>query len=117
MARPNYSSVKRAKELKRKAKREAKMARKLARRATSDPAPPLDTAAAMASRGGRCVPLAADVADRAQVGAMIAEAVERCGGVDILVANAGIGFPDPILEITDDNWYRVLGVNLKGAFL
>ena len=38
MARPNYSSVKRAKELKRKAKREAKMARKLARRATSDPA-------------------------------------------------------------------------------
>jgi len=85
--------------------------------AAVDLAPPLDTAAAIASRGGRCVPLAADVADRAQVRAMIAEAVERCGGVDILVANAGIGFPDPILEITDDNWDRVLGVNLKGAFL
>jgi hypothetical protein len=46
MARPNYSSVKRAKELKRKAKREAKMARKLARRATSDPAEPAPPAAA-----------------------------------------------------------------------
>jgi len=45
MARPNYSSVKRAKELKRKAKREAKMARKLARRATSDPAEPAPAAA------------------------------------------------------------------------
>jgi len=45
MARPNYSSVKRAKELKRKAKREAKMARKLARRASSDPAEPAPAAA------------------------------------------------------------------------
>ena len=39
--------------------------------AAVDLAPPLETAAAIASRGGRCVALAADVADRAQVGANI----------------------------------------------
>ncbi|TMI90932.1 MAG: hypothetical protein E6H00_05765 [Bacillati bacterium ANGP1] len=44
MARPNYSSLKRAKELKRKAKRDAKLARKLARRASSDPAEPAPAA-------------------------------------------------------------------------
>jgi len=45
MARPNYSSLKRAKELKRKAKRDAKLARKLARRTASDPAEPAPPAA------------------------------------------------------------------------
>ena len=85
--------------------------------AAVDLTPPADAAAAIAARGGRCVALGADVADRGQVRAMITEAVERCGGVDILVANAGIGFPDPILEISEENWDRVLDVNLKGAFL
>ncbi len=48
---------------------------------------------------------------------MIATAMQRCGRIDVLVANAGIGFPDPILAISEENWDRVLGVNLKGAFL
>lgn len=79
--------------------------------------PPQTTADAITSRGGRCVALAADVADRVQVRAMISTAVERCGGIDVLIANAGIGFPDPILTISEENWDRVLAVNLKGAFL
>ncbi len=79
--------------------------------------PPQTTADAITSRGGRCVALAADVADRLQVRAMISTAVERCGGIDVLIANAGIGFPDPILTISEENWDRVLAVNLKGAFL
>jgi len=48
---------------------------------------------------------------------MIRTAVEQCGGVDVLVANAAIGFPDPFLTISEENWDRVLSVNLKGAFL
>ena len=79
--------------------------------------PPQEMAAAIAARGGRCVPVAADVVDRAQVQAMIDAAVERGGGVDVLVANAGVGFPDPFLTISDEHWDRVLSVNLKGAFL
>ncbi|HEV2357052.1 MAG TPA: SDR family oxidoreductase, partial [bacterium] len=48
-------------------------------------------------------------------GAMAAAAVREFGTVDVLVSNAGIGFPDPVLEITEERWDRVLDVNLKGA--
>jgi NAD(P)-dependent dehydrogenase (short-subunit alcohol dehydrogenase family) len=78
---------------------------------------PQATADAITSRGGRCLAIAADVADRAQVSHMMAAAGKWFGGIDILVANAGIGFPDPILTISEENWDRVLAVNLKGAFL
>lgn len=78
---------------------------------------PQATADGIAARGGRCLAVAADVADRRQVKAMISAAVDRSGGVDVLVANAGIGFPDPILGISEETWDRVLAVNLKGAFL
>ncbi len=78
---------------------------------------PETTAEAITSRGGRCVAVAADVAQRGQVRAMVATALQRCGRIDVLVANAGIGFPDPILAISEENWDRVLGVNLKGTFL
>ena len=83
----------------------------------ADLRPPQATADGIAARGGRCVAVAADVADRSQVSAMIAAAGQHFGAVDILVANAGIGFPDPILTISEGNWDRVLAVNLKGAFL
>ncbi len=83
----------------------------------ADLQPPQATADGIIVRGGRCVAVAADVADRAQVNAMIATAGKQFGAVDILVANAGIGFPDPILTISDEHWDRVLAVNLKGAFL
>ncbi len=78
---------------------------------------PQETAGAITARDGRCVAVATDVADRAQVRAMIAIATEQGGGVDVLVANAGIGFPDPILAISEEHWDRILAVNLKGAFL
>jgi NAD(P)-dependent dehydrogenase (short-subunit alcohol dehydrogenase family) len=78
---------------------------------------PEATAEAITARGGRCVSVAADVAARSQVAALMATAAQRCGRIDVLIANAGIGFPDPILEISEENWDRVLGVNLKGTFL
>lgn len=67
--------------------------------------------------GARCVARAADVSKRSDVHALVAAAVGEFGNLDILVSNAAIGFPDPILGITEHNWDRVLGVNLKGAFL
>ena len=88
-----------------------------ARVVAADLRPPQVTADGIAARGGRCVAVAADVADRSQVSAMIAAAGQHFGAVDILVANAGIGFPDPIVTISEKNWDRVLAVNLKGAFL
>jgi meso-butanediol dehydrogenase/(S,S)-butanediol dehydrogenase/diacetyl reductase len=44
-------------------------------------------------------------------------AVERFGGVDVLVNNAGVGDSAPVLEETLEGWERTLGINLTGAFL
>jgi len=57
-----------------------------------------------------------DVADRASVEAMVSAAIERLGGIDILVCNAGIMDRAAFLEADDAFWNRVLGVNLGGAF-
>lgn len=58
-----------------------------------------------------------DVGDANAVEAMVAEAADRLGGLDVLVNNAGIGGPTkPVQDIQPDEWNRVLAVNLTGAF-
>ena len=66
---------------------------------------------------GRAAAFAVDVGQRAEVEAMIAAAVERFGGLDVMVANAGIVDRLPFLEFTDELWQRVLTTNLTGTFL
>jgi len=61
--------------------------------------------------------IVADVADEAAVERGFAEAVRSLGGLDILVNNAGIAVRKTALEISSDEWDRVLGVNLRGLFL
>jgi len=59
-----------------------------------------------------------DVTQKAEVEEMVAQTVKEFGRVDILVNNAGIlgGFK-PFLELTEEEWDRVLEINLKGQFL
>jgi 3-oxoacyl-[acyl-carrier protein] reductase len=65
--------------------------------------------------GGRASAVAVDVADRGAVDAMAARAIEQHGRIDILAANAGI-YPNVLLaELTDDDWDRVMDINVKGA--
>ncbi|WP_054055822.1 SDR family oxidoreductase [Alloactinosynnema sp. L-07] len=56
-----------------------------------------------------------DVTDEAQVGALL-DAAEEYGGVDIMINNAGLGGTASVLDMTDEQWSRVLEVTLTGTF-
>ncbi|MFL6228245.1 MAG: SDR family oxidoreductase [Pyrinomonadaceae bacterium] len=70
-----------------------------------------------ASFGATAMVVAADVSKREDVERMIAEVVERFGRLDICVNNAGIEIKKPFLDVTDDEWHKVIGVNLYGCFV
>jgi 3-hydroxybutyrate dehydrogenase len=72
---------------------------------------------AIREAGGAAEALAMDVADEAQVEAGVEALVRRFGGVDILVSNAGIQHIAPLVDLSLDDWRRVLSVHLDGAFL
>jgi NAD(P)-dependent dehydrogenase (short-subunit alcohol dehydrogenase family) len=60
--------------------------------------------------------LLCDVSSLDQVQSAFAEALQLMGGVDVLINNAGISIRQPFLEITPDQWARVIAVNLTGNF-
>jgi 3-oxoacyl-[acyl-carrier protein] reductase len=60
--------------------------------------------------------LACDVTDEPQVQRLIDGAVEHFGRLDVLVNNAGLGGSKSIVDMTDDEWSRVLDVTLTGTF-
>ncbi len=76
-----------------------------------------EVVAQIAANGGEAVAAQGDVADAAQVDALVNVAVERFGRVDILVNNAGITRDKLILRMSEADWDAVLDTNLKGAFL
>lgn len=63
------------------------------------------------------MPAPADVSDRAQVERMFASIIAKFGRIDIAVNNAGTESKKPFVDLTDDDWNKVLKVNLFGAFL
>ena len=73
----------------------------------------IDRIAASAS----VLPVVADVADPRSVSLLVDTTIETFGQVDVVVSNAGIWRGSPFLDITDDEWDEVLGVNLTGTFL
>jgi meso-butanediol dehydrogenase / (S,S)-butanediol dehydrogenase / diacetyl reductase len=72
--------------------------------------------AALADRDVDDPGLLCDVADAREVERAFARVDELLGGVDVLVANAGISIRKPFLEIEAADWQRVLDVNLTGVF-
>jgi meso-butanediol dehydrogenase/(S,S)-butanediol dehydrogenase/diacetyl reductase len=73
--------------------------------------------ALVASLGGPdvAVGLLVDVTEAASVEAAVAAHVGHFGGLDVMVANAGIAVTAPLLEITAKQWQRTMDVNVKGV--
>ncbi len=61
-------------------------------------------------------PVALDVTSRAQVSAVVEETLARWGHIDALINNAGVAADGVVCQIGEEDWDRVLSVNLKGAF-
>lgn len=67
--------------------------------------------------GGQSLPVPGDVGTSADVSRLIEETIAAYGKVDILVNNAGIARDQLVMRMSEEDWDRVLNVNLKGAFL
>lgn len=76
-----------------------------------------DAAAAELKPLGEVVAVACDVGERLDIRNLIAETIDAFGRIDVLVNNAGIVFGASFLELEEEDFDRVLRVNLKGSFL
>lgn len=74
------------------------------------------TRRAVEALGRRCLVVEADVSDTAAVDALVAAAVERYGRLDIVLANAAIARDVPSAELDDEQWSRLMAVDLHGVF-
>lgn len=82
-----------------------------------DPAPVQSVAAEVQAKGGKAAVLPADISSPDQVRTMVESAIQQLGRLDILVNNAGITRDKLLVRMSDEEWEKVISVNLKGAFL
>ncbi|MGH7599098.1 MAG: SDR family NAD(P)-dependent oxidoreductase [bacterium] len=73
-------------------------------------------AAEITAIGRRAVAIPCDVSDKTAVTAAVAQVREKLGSITVLVNNAGIHLAKRFSAVTDDEWQRVLAVNLTGIF-
>lgn len=76
-----------------------------------------EVVAGIATSGGQAELCRFDVANGAEVTTAVQGIVERHGKIDILVNNAGLTLDNLLLRLKEEEWERVMGVNLKGVFL
>lgn len=76
-----------------------------------------ETRAAILEKGGRAELCRFDIANGAEVTAAVQEAVDRHGKIDILVNNAGLSIDNLLVRLKEEEWDRVIAVNLRGVFL
>ncbi|HVL59579.1 MAG TPA: SDR family NAD(P)-dependent oxidoreductase, partial [Burkholderiaceae bacterium] len=71
----------------------------------------------IAAAGGRAASVAADLANRDEIGRCAARAADAFGPPDILVSAAGVNLRAPLLEVTEPQWDATLRINLDAPFL
>jgi NAD(P)-dependent dehydrogenase (short-subunit alcohol dehydrogenase family) len=76
-----------------------------------------ETVALVERAGGRALAVQTDVTKRVEVEAMVERVRGAWAGVDVLMNNAGGSLHSPFLELEEDEWDRVLDLNLKAAYL
>jgi len=76
-----------------------------------------EVAAKIESIGRKALAVPTDMTDKAAIDRLADKAIEAFGKIDILVNNAGLGDSMPFLQMPEDEWDRILDVNLKGYFL
>lgn len=74
-------------------------------------------AAEIKAAGGEAMGVAVNVTDEDQVNASVEAGAKAFGGIDILVANAGIQIISPVDELSFADWKKLLSVHLDGSFL
>ena len=85
---------------------------------TGLPGTPDDTAAAIKADGEEAISVACDVSNEVQVRAMMEQAMDRYGKIDVLVNNAGVMvIGHPILELATDLWDQSFATNVRGPYL
>jgi NAD(P)-dependent dehydrogenase (short-subunit alcohol dehydrogenase family) len=74
------------------------------------------TAAAISGLGRRALAVATDVGDVQAIDAMVRRVAETFGRIDVLVNNAGVTRRASIMDLTEEDWERIMRVNAKGVF-
>lgn len=75
-----------------------------------------ETAELIRKDGGTAHAKVCDVRSEAAVKGLVDDTVGLLGGIDIMVNNAGIEIVKPVTDITEEEWDRLMGINLKGTF-
>jgi NAD(P)-dependent dehydrogenase (short-subunit alcohol dehydrogenase family) len=73
--------------------------------------------AKISAAGGRACFLSSEAGDKAKLEALLAEVLKRFGRVDIVVNGAGVNSPTPFLDISEEEYGRIMDINVKGVFL
>jgi len=68
-------------------------------------------------KGARAIFVSCDISDKLAVHNLVAEALTAFGRIDVLINNAGIALKGGVMDLSEDDFDRVLAVNLRGAFL
>lgn len=74
-------------------------------------------AEAIVARGHKAIGIQCDATSRADLNRVLSTVVARYGRVDVLVNAAGVNSATPFFEITEEEWHRILDIDLKSVFL